>query len=84
MSPGSGAYAGNAVAGFVDLTGTGFTGAYAVYFGAGNPVTFSIYSDTWIDVSHPTAAQPGVVDVTVVTPGGVSAVTANAKFTFTP
>jgi hypothetical protein len=46
-------------------------------------VTFTVFSDTWISVNRPTAAQPGVVDVVVATPAGVSAVTPNTRFTFT-
>ena len=65
----------------VTVTGTGFTGTSAVDFGAGHPATFSVTSDTSIAATAP--AGTGTVDVTVTTPGGTSATSANDRFTYT-
>ncbi|MEU3184704.1 IPT/TIG domain-containing protein [Streptomyces sp. NPDC006923] len=55
----------------VTLTGTGFTSATAVRFGA-TPAPFLIVSGTQITVIAP-AGGAGTVPVTVTTPGGTSA-----------
>jgi hypothetical protein len=51
----------------VTLTGTGFTTATAVFFGA-NPAAFSILSDTLIGAVAPSGT--GAVSITVANPGG--------------
>src|SRR6185312_11763820 len=54
----------------VTLTGTGFTGATGVMFGAVS-AAFTVVSSTQITATAP-AAPVAPVEVTVVTPGGVS------------
>jgi len=81
VSPTSGTTAGGTV---VTLTGTNFTGATAVRFGATAATSFTVNSATSITATAP-AGAPGTVDVTVTTPGGTSATGANDRFTyFTP
>src|SRR5215467_6863593 len=62
----------------VTLSGTGFTGALAVGFGATNASTLSVISDTTMVAVSP--AGTGTVNVTVITPGGISAVNAAVQF----
>ncbi|MGW2372979.1 IPT/TIG domain-containing protein [Kitasatospora sp. NPDC001683] len=52
------------------LTGSGFTGATAVRFGAVAASSFTVVSDTQITATVP--AGSGTVQVTVTTPGGTS------------
>jgi energy-converting hydrogenase Eha subunit A len=66
----------------VTITGTGFSGATTVDFGTGSPATFTVSSPTMIVATAPTASTPGVVDVTVTTPGGASPVTGADQFTY--
>ncbi|MFE9889246.1 IPT/TIG domain-containing protein [Streptomyces scopuliridis] len=54
----------------VTVTGTGFTGATAVRFGATAATSFTVLSDTQLTVTAPAGA--GSVQVTVTTPGGTS------------
>jgi hypothetical protein len=65
----------------VTISGTNLGGATSVHFGT---VTASITSntDTQIMVTSPTAAAPGVVDVTVTTAGGTSAVSPADQFNY--
>jgi hypothetical protein len=66
----------------VTITGTGFTAATAVTFGATPAAHFSVDSSTRIRATSPAHAA-GLVDVTVTTPGGTSATAdANDDFTF--
>ena len=66
----------------VTITGTSFTGATTVDFGAGNPATtFAINNDTTVTAIAPSGT--GTVDVTVTTPGGTSATSAADQFTYT-
>ncbi|MFR9749661.1 beta strand repeat-containing protein [Nocardia sp. 004] len=68
LSPATGpATGGNAVI----ITGTGFTGATAVTFGATPAAGFTVDSATQITAIAP-AGGPGAVGVTVTTPGGTS------------
>jgi hypothetical protein len=65
----------------VTISGTGFTGATQVKFGATPAKRFTVNSSTSIT----TIAQeetPGTVEVVVTTPNGVSAVTAKDHFKF--
>ena len=82
ISPNSGSIGGGTL---ITITGSGFTGATAVNFGTGdfgNPATsFNVVNDNTI-----TARSPGgsvfLVDVTVTTPIGTSALTAADQFTY--
>ncbi|WP_405584205.1 beta strand repeat-containing protein [Streptomyces sp. NBC_01190] len=67
LSPSQGPPAGGNL---VTLTGSGFTGATAVRFGA-TPVAFTVVSPTQITATAP--AGTGTVNVTVTAPGGTSA-----------
>ena len=76
VAPNSGPAAGGTS---VTITGTNFTGATAVRFGAAT----SSYTVT--DATHIAATTPagsGIVNVTVTTPGGTSAVSSADQFTF--
>ena len=67
----------------VTITGTGFTGATAVDFGTTKATHFTIVSSTEITAKSP--AGTGVVDVTVTTPKGTSAVNRPADaFSYAP
>lgn len=66
----------------IDITGSGFTGVTAVDFGSVPSTDVTFNSDSSITaVSPPQAA--GVVDVTVTTPAGTSAITPADQFTYT-
>jgi IPT/TIG domain len=65
---------------FVAVTGTDFTGATSVNFGATQVTSFTVVSDTSITAISP--AGTGMVNVTVVTPGGTSAASAADQFSF--
>ncbi|WP_371502064.1 IPT/TIG domain-containing protein [Kitasatospora sp. NBC_00374] len=67
VSPNQGASAGGTS---VTLTGSGFTGATAVKFGATAATSFTVSADTVISAVSP--AGSGTVQVTVTTPGGTS------------
>lgn len=69
LSPASGPLGGGTA---VTLTGTNFTGATAVSFGASPAASFSLDSATQITATAP-AGSAGAVDVTVTTPSGTSA-----------
>ncbi|MGO4648004.1 IPT/TIG domain-containing protein, partial [Nocardia sp. 2YAB30] len=63
----------------VTLTGTGFTGATAVNFGATPATSFTVNSNTQITAVAP--AGTGTVLVTVTTPGGT---TGGVAYTYVP
>ena len=65
----------------VTITGTNFTGATAVYFGASPAPAFTVDSATVLSATSPAGAA-GTVDVTVVTPGGTSAAVPADRFTY--
>lgn len=64
----------------VTVTGSGFTGATAVRFGASSATAITAVSDTQIIAMSP--AGIGTVDVTVVTPAGTSAASPASQFTY--
>jgi hypothetical protein len=78
ISPSSGSTAGGTN---VTITGTNFTGATAVKFGSTDASSFTISSATTITATSP-AGTAGVVDISVITPGGTSAASAGSKFTY--
>jgi hypothetical protein len=65
----------------IDLFGSGFSGTTAVHFGTTLVAVFGSVLDDMLQVTSP-AGAPGIVDITVTTPGGVSAVNAGDKFTY--
>lgn len=68
----------------VIITGTAFTGtmgAGGVRFGATNATTYTVNSDTQITAVAPAHAA-GIIDVTVVAPGGTSATSVADRFTY--
>jgi hypothetical protein len=79
VSPPAGPLAGNTT---VTITGTGFTNATAVDFGTVAASGFTFLSATEITATTP-AGSAGVVDVTVVTPGGTSAISSSDEYTYT-
>jgi len=66
----------------VIITGTGFTGATNVYFGGIPTYSYIVNSATQVIADIPMHAA-GIVDVTVVTPGGTSATSPADQFTYT-
>jgi hypothetical protein len=81
VSPASGPLAGGGTS--VTITGTGFTGATAVDFGAAAATSVTVNSDTSITATAPAGASAGAVDVTVVTPNGTSATSPADQYTYT-
>ena len=79
ISPASGPMAGGTR---VTVTGTKFTGATAVRFGTMAGTALTVNSSTKITVRSPAHAA-GVVDVTVTTPGGTTAISTANRFTYT-
>jgi alpha-tubulin suppressor-like RCC1 family protein len=67
----------------VTIIGTNFTGATAVKFGATNATSFTVNSATSVTAVSP-AEGAGIVDVTVTTPGGTSALSKIDRFRFVP
>jgi len=78
ISPAQGSTSGNKL---VTITGSGFSGATAVLFGAPAGTNLTVVSPTRILVRSPAHAA-GTVDVRITAPGGTSAVVAAGKFTF--
>jgi CSLREA domain-containing protein len=77
VSPSDGATTGGAS---ITITGTHFTGATAVEFGATPATSFTINSATSITATSP--AGTGTVDITVTATGGTSATSAADQFTY--
>lgn len=77
LSPSSGSTAGGTS---VVITGTGFTGATAVSFGATAAASYVVDSSTQITAVSPAVAVSGAVSVSVTTPAGTGG---SASFTFT-
>jgi hypothetical protein len=65
----------------VTLTGTGFTGASAVRFGATDATSFTVNSATSITAVSP-AGTSGTVDVRVTTPNGANGSFRNDQFKY--
>jgi PKD domain/IPT/TIG domain len=65
----------------VTITGSGFTGATQVHFGANAASSFEVLSATTIVAVSP-AGTAGAADVTVTTPGGTSATGAADVFKY--
>src|SRR5262249_9145477 len=65
----------------VTIAGTNFVGVSQVYFGSVAASSFVLNSPTSITAWSP-AEGPGVVDVTVQTPSGTSAISTADRFTF--
>ena len=65
----------------VAITGTVFTGATAVQFGATNAASFTVNTSTSITATSPVGSL-GTVDITVTTPGGTSATSGADQFTY--
>ena len=76
LGPASGSVAGGDQ---VTITGTDFTGATAVRFGAGS-AGFTVNSATQVTATAP--AGSGTVAVTVTTPGGTSATSSADRYTY--
>jgi hypothetical protein len=66
----------------VTITGTSFTGATAVDFGTAPATNVSVVNDSTIKADSP-AGSAGVVNVSVTTPAGTSAVSPADEFTYT-
>jgi hypothetical protein len=79
LSPTSGSTAGGTS---VVITGTNFTGATDVWFGAVEVPSFTVNSSTQITATSPSQAV-GTIDVTVETPSGVSVTSSSDHFTYT-
>jgi hypothetical protein len=79
ISPDSGPVTGGVP---VTITGSGFTGTNAVYFGNGQPAGFLVLSDNAIRATSP-AENPGFIDITVVNADGSSAPTPADQYHFT-
>ncbi len=77
VAPNSGQQAGGII---VTVTGSGFTGATSVDFGAVDAPAFTVATDKLITVTSP--AGSGTVDVTVIGPSGISATSAVDQFTY--
>jgi hypothetical protein len=77
IAPTSGPTAGGTI---VTITGTGFTGALAAGFGPSDATNIAVASDTQVIAVSP--AGTGTQNVTVVTPGGRSAINAAAQFSY--
>jgi IPT/TIG domain len=78
LSPATGSAAGGTL---VALTGTGFSNAMLVGFGATQATSIAVLSDTSLVAASPSGT--GSVNVTVVTPGGISAAVPAAQFAYT-
>ena len=78
LSPTAGPTAGGTS---VVITGTGFTGATAVKFGANNASSFTVNSSTQITATAPSGSA-GTVDVTVTTANGTSSTGASDQYTY--
>ncbi len=67
----------------VILSGAGFSGATAVYFGTRPAAGFTVDSDTEITATAPSGPGGATVNLAVFGPGGSSLLTAADRFTYT-
>jgi predicted flap endonuclease-1-like 5' DNA nuclease len=65
----------------ITVTGSEFTGATAVNFGTHAASVMKVIGDTQITATSPADAAGGTLDLTVVAPGGTSAISAADQFT---
>jgi hypothetical protein len=79
LSPASGPQAGGTS---VSISGTNFTGATVVRFGAASALNPTLNSAGSITAVSPPGA--GTVDVTVTSPAGTSAISSTDRFSYTP
>ncbi len=79
ISPASGPLAGGTS---VTITGTGFSGATGVKFGSTAASSFIVNSATLIAATSPAVGSAGTVDITITTPGGISAIVTGDQFTY--
>jgi hypothetical protein len=66
----------------VTVTGSGFTYAESVNFGATAASSFTVNSDGEITATAPATASPGTVDVTVTTVSGTSSISPADQYTY--
>lgn len=78
VSPSSGAMSGGGAA---TITGTGFTNATSVTFGANAALPYTIVNDTTITVAS-VPGGTGTIDVKVTNSAGTSAINANDQYTY--
>jgi hypothetical protein len=78
ISPKSGPASGGTL---VTITGSGLSGATEVDFGTAKAREPKVESDTSITAESP-AGTPGTVEVTVTTPGGISATSSKTRFKY--
>ncbi len=81
ISPASGLLAGGNT---VMLSGTNFDGATAVDFGSTPATNFQVVADTAITATVPAYSFPGLVEVSVTTPSGMSASSSGAAYLYLP
>jgi hypothetical protein len=82
VNPTSGSASGGTI---VIITGSGFTGATQVQFGAGNNATdVRVYNDSTISATAPASSGAGQVNVVVTTPTGQSLPAAANAFGYAP
>jgi parallel beta-helix repeat protein len=67
----------------VTITGTGFTGATVVSVGGVDASNLQVVNDSTITATLPTFGSAGPEDVTVIAPGGLSAINPADTFTYT-
>ncbi len=79
ISPATGSIAGGTS---VTLTGTGFSGATSVHFGSLLATGVVINSGSSITATSPATSTAGIVNVTVTTPIGTSAIGTADQFTY--
>ena len=79
ISPSSGPTAGGTL---VIITGSGFPGATAVTFGPAGSSGFTIHTPALITATSPPGTSGMIVDVTVTTPAGTSAVSSADEFIY--
>jgi hypothetical protein len=80
VSPNNGSVKGGTV---VNITGTGFTGATAVYFSDSLGTNLIVNSDSSITVTSPSASATGTVDIFILGPAGTNVISNNDKFVYT-